>query len=195
MRNFPTCGTNATDERITLSSGACDRTRTVARPNFAIRLPGSCGHLSASLPALDCPHRSFAVALRAYESVNESPQRRGRRFMVSPVSGAPACPLTAFASFAQQRVGAVLVGTSNFYNGHTAHLAALATRHALPAIFPFREYALAGGLISYGGSPGYAYHQLGIYTERIFRNQPSYRCSRSRKLISSLTSRPPRRSA
>jgi hypothetical protein len=62
------------------------------RPNFAIRLPGSCGHLSAYLPALDCPHRSFAIALRAYESVNESAQRRGRRFMVSPVSGAPACP-------------------------------------------------------------------------------------------------------
>jgi putative tryptophan/tyrosine transport system substrate-binding protein len=43
-------------------------------------------------------------------------------------------------------------------------LAALTARHALPAIFPVREFALAGGLISYGTSLGYVYHQAGIYT-------------------------------
>jgi putative tryptophan/tyrosine transport system substrate-binding protein len=48
-------------------------------------------------------------------------------------------------------------------------LAALAVRHALPAINPFREYALAGGLISYGTSFGYSYHQQGIYTGRILK--------------------------
>jgi putative tryptophan/tyrosine transport system substrate-binding protein len=56
---------------------------------------------------------------------------------------------TAFASFSQQRVGAVLVGsTSNFYNRHPEQLAALAARHALPPMFPYREFALAGGLMS-----------------------------------------------
>ena len=55
---------------------------------------------------------------------------------------------TAFATFSQQRVGAVLVGQSTFYNRRIGQLAALAARHALPAIFPFREYALAGGLMS-----------------------------------------------
>jgi putative tryptophan/tyrosine transport system substrate-binding protein len=41
---------------------------------------------------------------------------------------------------------------------------ALATRHALPAIFPYREYPVAGGLMSDGSSIGYAFHQLGFYT-------------------------------
>jgi putative tryptophan/tyrosine transport system substrate-binding protein len=56
---------------------------------------------------------------------------------------------TAFATFSQQRVGAVLVGISTLFGRRTEQLAALAARHALPAIFPYREYALVGGLISY----------------------------------------------
>ena len=76
---------------------------------------------------------------------------------------------TAFTTFSQQRVGAVLVGNSNFYNRRMEQLAALAARHALPAIFPFREYVPAGGLMSYGTSLSYGYHQVGIYTGRILK--------------------------
>jgi putative tryptophan/tyrosine transport system substrate-binding protein len=76
---------------------------------------------------------------------------------------------TAFASFSQQRVGAVLVGISTFYARRTEQLAALAARHALPAIFPFREFALAGGLMSYGSSLDYMMHQAGIYAGRILK--------------------------
>jgi putative tryptophan/tyrosine transport system substrate-binding protein len=50
-------------------------------------------------------------------------------------------------------------------------LAALTARHALPAIFPYTEYAPAGGLMSYGVSRGYGNHHLGIYTGRILKGE------------------------
>jgi putative ABC transport system substrate-binding protein len=78
---------------------------------------------------------------------------------------------TAFATFSQKRVGAVLFGTGTFYIRQMELIAALAARHALPAIFPWRDYALAGGLMSYGSSVGYAWHQIAIYTGRILKGE------------------------
>jgi putative tryptophan/tyrosine transport system substrate-binding protein len=79
---------------------------------------------------------------------------------------------TAFATFSQQHVAAVLVSsTSTLFNRRTEQLAALAARHALPAMFLYREHALAGGLISYGSSPGYLFHQSGIYAGRILKGE------------------------
>ena len=77
----------------------------------------------------------------------------------------------AFATFSQQLVGAVLVSDSTFYTRRTEQLAALAAHHALPAMFPFREFAPAGGLISYGGSLGYQSHQEGIYAGRLLKGE------------------------
>jgi len=76
-----------------------------------------------------------------------------------------------FASFLQQHVGAVLVGSSTFYNRRMEQLAALAAHHALPAIYSYREYALAGGLICYGSSLDWVFHQTGIYTGRILKGE------------------------
>jgi putative ABC transport system substrate-binding protein len=77
----------------------------------------------------------------------------------------------AFATFSQQRVGAALIGNSTFFPRRMEQLAPLATRHGLPAIFPYREYVLAGGLMSYGSSLGYRHHQVGIYTGRILKGE------------------------
>jgi ABC-type uncharacterized transport system substrate-binding protein len=77
----------------------------------------------------------------------------------------------AFVSFSKQRVGAFTLVGGNFFNQRMEQLAVLAARHALPAIYPFREYALAGGLMSYGSSQAYFYHQAGIYTGRILKGE------------------------
>ena len=77
----------------------------------------------------------------------------------------------AFGTFSQQRVGAALATDSTFYNTRMEQLATLAARYALPALFPLREFALAGGLMSYGSSLGYAYQQVGIYTGRILKGE------------------------
>jgi putative ABC transport system substrate-binding protein len=78
---------------------------------------------------------------------------------------------TAFTTLSQQHVGAVLVSDSTLYARRTEQLAALAARHALPAIFQFREFALAGGLMSYGTTTGYLFHQTGIYAGRILKGE------------------------
>jgi putative ABC transport system substrate-binding protein len=78
----------------------------------------------------------------------------------------------AFATFSQRHVDAVLVGNSAFFNRRTEQLAALAARHALPAIYAFREYVLDGGLMSYGSSIRYMWqHHVGIYTGRILKGE------------------------
>jgi putative ABC transport system substrate-binding protein len=77
---------------------------------------------------------------------------------------------TAFATFSQQHVGAVLVRPSNFFGRRTEQLVALAARHALPAISN-RDFALAGGLMGYGSSLDYGLHQVGIYTGRILKGE------------------------
>jgi putative ABC transport system substrate-binding protein len=57
---------------------------------------------------------------------------------------------TAFATFVEQRVGAVLVAAAPFFDTRREQIIALAAQHRLPAMYQFREYAAAGGLISYG---------------------------------------------
>jgi putative tryptophan/tyrosine transport system substrate-binding protein len=73
----------------------------------------------------------------------------------------------AFASLVQLPAGALVVGNDAFFTSRREQLAALASRHAVPAIYFAREFAASGGLISYGASTATAFRQVGIYTGKI----------------------------
>jgi putative ABC transport system substrate-binding protein len=70
----------------------------------------------------------------------------------------------AFATLPQLRAVGLVIGTDAFFNSRTEQLAALALRHAVPTIYQYREFAAAGGLMSYGGSGTDTYRQAGVYT-------------------------------
>ena len=73
-----------------------------------------------------------------------------------------------FASMRQMRAGALVIGSGDpFFNSRSAQLATLTVRHALPAIYQYREFVAAGGLISYGGRLTDSYRLAGVYTARI----------------------------
>jgi len=78
---------------------------------------------------------------------------------------------TAFATISQQGAGALLVGADPFFIAHRDHIVALAARHAIPTIYPARDFAVAGGLMSYGTDFVDSYRQAGIYTGRIVRGE------------------------
>ena len=77
----------------------------------------------------------------------------------------------ALASFVQQRVGAFLVTAAPFFDTRRDRIIGFAAQHRLPAIYQFREYAVAGGLISYGPNIVESYHDCGIYVGRILKGE------------------------
>jgi len=74
---------------------------------------------------------------------------------------------TAFASLIQLHAGGLVVGSDAFFNSRRDQLVALATRHAVPAIYEWREFAVDGGLISYGSSQIANGRELGIYVGKV----------------------------
>jgi len=77
----------------------------------------------------------------------------------------------AFATLAERRIGALVVASDPFFNGRRQQIVAQATRLAVPAIFHQREFALDGGLMSYGTSVTDMYRQAAVYTGRILKGE------------------------
>ena len=78
----------------------------------------------------------------------------------------------AFATAAQLRAAALVIGSPDpLFNSHAAQLGALALRHSVPAIYQLREFASAGGLMSYGGYTADTYRLSGVYTGRILKGE------------------------
>jgi putative ABC transport system substrate-binding protein len=78
---------------------------------------------------------------------------------------------SAFATLIQRRAGGLVISPDTFFSGKSAEIAALALRHAVPAISPYREYVRAGGLMSYGVSLTDLYRLVGVYTGRILKGE------------------------
>jgi putative ABC transport system substrate-binding protein len=106
-------------------------------------------------------------SLREVEAAARSLQRR----IVVVNASSQAEFEAAFASLVQQRAGALIVGADPFFNGHGDELGELSRRHNIPAIAEVREFAAAGGLVSYGASFADAYRQAGAYTGRILKGE------------------------
>jgi ABC-type uncharacterized transport system substrate-binding protein len=102
--------------------------------------------------------------------VQSAAQSIGRHLLVLKANSPQAID-TAFATLMEQRAGALHVGGDPFLVGRSQQLVALATRHAIPAIYDFRESVVAGGLMSYGSNLPNNYRQLGVYAGRILKGE------------------------
>jgi putative ABC transport system substrate-binding protein len=78
---------------------------------------------------------------------------------------------SAFATIASERMGALVVSSENFFVTQRDLLVALAARYRIPAIYEWREFVQAGGLMSYGSDLANGYQQIGVYAGRILKDE------------------------
>jgi putative ABC transport system substrate-binding protein len=105
---------------------------------------------------------------RQMRDVQEAAQARGVQLHILNASTESEID-AAFAALVQRQAGALLVQTDAFFLNRREQITALAARHAVPAISGFREFATAGGLISYGPSLTAVSRQAGIYAGKILK--------------------------
>jgi putative ABC transport system substrate-binding protein len=75
----------------------------------------------------------------------------------------------AFATLVQAKVGGLVVSPDGFFLGRRVQITTLAARHAIPAVYPVREFAAAGGLMSYASRLSDAYRDMGVYVARVLK--------------------------
>ena len=105
---------------------------------------------------------------RVLRGMQEAARAKGIQLLVVKASTASEID-AALATFSQQGPGALVVQADPFFNSRRDQLVALAARYAVPAIYEGRQFAMAGGLISYGASLTAVYRQLGIYAGKILQ--------------------------
>jgi len=113
---------------------------------------------------------NFADALTQLRDVEDAAQSLGLKLVVQK-AGTEFEFETAFADLARQKAGAILVIADPFFTSQRVEIAALAARYAMPAVFELREYAAAGGLMSYGPDLADGYRQGGVYAGKILKGQ------------------------
>jgi len=111
-----------------------------------------------------------AVSESVQKDVQEAARTLGLRLNVVHANAEPDLD-KVFATLNQLRVGALVIATDAFFDGQSERLAALAMQHAMPTIYQTREFALAGGLMSYGGSLTDAYRKAGVYIGRVLKGE------------------------
>jgi len=98
--------------------------------------------------------------------INEAARKLGRTVIL--LNATTDSELNAvFGSLSQRHVTAMLVAADPFFDTRRDQLILLAAKYSVPIVYPMREFALAGGLMSYGTSASEAYHQVGIYAAKI----------------------------
>jgi putative ABC transport system substrate-binding protein len=106
--------------------------------------------------------------LSATRELNDAARKLGQEVLILPAS-VEADFEPAFAALVEKRASALIVSDDALFTNRRDVLAALAARHAVPAIYGRREFARAGGLMSYGASTLDQYYQSGVYVGRILR--------------------------
>jgi putative ABC transport system substrate-binding protein len=109
---------------------------------------------------------SFAPSSRQLQQIEEAARSIGQRLVVAKASTDAELD-AGFATLVSERADAVLVAADPYFDTRRDKIVGFAQRQRLPAIYQFREYALAGGLLSYGISLTDAYRQFGVYTALI----------------------------
>ena len=113
---------------------------------------------------------TLALAGAQLKEVQAAAAAAGQQIHIVHASSEPELD-TAFATFAQLRAAALLVGADPFFLTRRDHIIALAARYAIPAVYEQHEFAAAGGLVSYGTSLTDATRQVGVYTARILKGE------------------------
>jgi putative ABC transport system substrate-binding protein len=111
-----------------------------------------------------------ALAEPVSEHVQAAARMLGVKLHVLHVSSEPELD-AALGTAARLQVAGLMIGPDAFFNSRIEQLAALTSRHALPAVYQWREFAAAGGLLSYGSSITDVYRQVGVYTGRILKGE------------------------